>query len=57
MFTALMKIHTENASNLYPDPWYAMFNSNHPELLERLKALGYPGGGYQKIEGEGFTTL
>ena len=52
--SSLLKIHTHNASNLCPDPLYAMFNFNHPELLERLKALGFDhhNEGYQKLDDE-----
>lgn len=39
----LIKIHVKNASNLNPDSLYAWVNFNHPELVERLRALGYIG--------------
>ncbi|CAG9316332.1 unnamed protein product [Blepharisma stoltei] len=37
--TALIKIHTQNSGNIYPDPLYSAINFSHPPLLERLKAL------------------
>ena len=43
MITALIKIHIENAANLNPDWWYAQFHFSHPELVERIRALGYKG--------------
>ena len=37
----MIKIHVKNAANLNPDPLYAKIKFNHPELVERLRALGY----------------
>ncbi len=41
MANALIRIHVKNASNLNPDPFYATLKFSHPELSERLRALGY----------------
>ena len=38
---ALIKIHITNSSNLNPDPFYATLKFSHPQLTERLKAMGY----------------
>lgn len=40
---SLIKIHVKNASNLDPDPLYAWVTFNHPELVERLRALDFSG--------------
>jgi STE24 endopeptidase len=40
---ALIKIHITNSSNLNPDPFYATLKFSHPQLTERLKAMGYKG--------------
>jgi hypothetical protein len=44
--SGLIKIHVKNASNLNPDPLYAWVNFNHPELVERLRAIDFVGGDY-----------
>ena len=36
---ALVRLHTDNASTLNPDPWYARFHYSHPPAAERLAAL------------------
>jgi STE24 endopeptidase len=41
---ALIKVHVKNASNLNPDPLYASLTFSHPQLTERIKALGYENG-------------
>lgn len=38
--TALIKLSTDNLSNLRPHPAYVFFYYSHPGLLDRLKALG-----------------
>ena len=40
---ALIKIHITNLSNLNPDPFYATLKFSHPQLTERLKAMGFKG--------------
>ena len=42
--TGLIRIHVKNAANLNTDWLYATLKFNHPELIERLKAVGYHGG-------------
>lgn len=37
--SALIKLSTDNASTLTPDPWYARFHYSHPPPLQRLAAL------------------
>jgi len=37
--SGLIKLHTENKSNVDPDKWYAIYHYSHPPLLERLMAL------------------
>ncbi|MEO6097137.1 MAG: M48 family metallopeptidase [Fibrobacteria bacterium] len=39
MQTALIKLSTQNLSNLTPHPWYSAFHYSHPTLAERLGAL------------------
>ena len=41
MGDGLIKIHVKNASNLNPDSLYAWIHFNHPELVERLRAISY----------------
>lgn len=36
---ALVKLYTDNASTLTPDPWYVRFHYSHPPALQRLEAL------------------
>ncbi|EKX52526.1 hypothetical protein GUITHDRAFT_161213 [Guillardia theta CCMP2712] len=36
---ALVKISTENKSNLDPDPLWSAYNNSHPSLVERLRAM------------------
>ena len=38
---SIIKIHVENSSNLNPDPFYALLNFSHPQLTERLAAMGF----------------
>jgi STE24 endopeptidase len=40
MQTALIKLSTENLSNLTPHPWYSAFHYSHPTLAERVGAIG-----------------
>jgi len=35
----LMKLHTENMSELIQDSWYSAYHNNHPTLLERLEKI------------------
>jgi STE24 endopeptidase len=37
--SALVKLYTDNASTLTPDPWYVRFHYSHPPALQRLGAL------------------
>jgi len=39
LITALIKLHTENLSNLIVDPLYSAWNYNHPPLLERIEFI------------------
>ncbi len=39
LVTALIKLHTENLSELTPPPVYCLFNYDHPPLLERIRAI------------------
>lgn len=41
--SALVKLGTENLSNLHPHPLYAWFYFSHPPLVERVAALGGTG--------------
>jgi len=43
----LVRISLKNKGNMNPDPLYAAYHFTHPELIERLRALGYKG---EKIE-------
>lgn len=36
---ALIKLHSDNLSNLTPHPWYVFFHYSHPPLLQRIGAL------------------
>lgn len=36
---ALVKLHSDNAATLTPDPWYVRFHYSHPPALQRLMAL------------------
>ena len=36
---ALIRLHSDNLSNLTPHPLYVFFNYSHPTLLQRLEAL------------------
>lgn len=36
---ALVKLHKENLSNLFPHPLYSFFHYSHPPLVERLSAF------------------
>ncbi len=38
--SALVKLNSENLSNLDPHPWYSAWHYSHPTLLERLRAIG-----------------
>eukprot|EP00949_MAST-11_sp_MAST-11-sp1_P003977 g3977.t1 len=40
---ALIKISSQNKSDLNPDWLHSLFRHNHPPLLERLEAIGYFG--------------
>jgi STE24 endopeptidase len=37
--SALIKLYTDNASTLTPDPWYVRFHYSHPPAVQRLAAL------------------
>lgn len=37
--TALKRLASENLSNLYPHPVYALFNYSHPPLVDRIKSI------------------
>jgi STE24 endopeptidase len=39
LITALVKLHSENLSELTPPPVYCLFRYDHPPLLERIRAL------------------
>jgi len=39
LISALIKLHTENLSNLIVDPLYSAWNYNHPPLLERIEFI------------------
>ncbi|ORX46858.1 hypothetical protein BCR36DRAFT_331008 [Piromyces finnis] len=39
LLTGLIKIHTENLSNLIVDPLYSAWNYSHPPLLERIEHI------------------
>jgi STE24 endopeptidase len=39
MQTALIKLSTQNLSNLTPHPWYSAFHYSHPNLAERLGSI------------------
>jgi len=38
--SALVKLHTDNAATLTPDPWVVRFQYSHPPAVQRLQALG-----------------
>lgn len=40
--SALIKLYTDNASTLTPDPWYVRFHYSHPPAVQRLAALKSP---------------
>lgn len=37
--TALIKLNSENLSEMVPPKIYSLFNYNHPPLLERIRAV------------------
>ena len=37
--SALIKLATDNLSNLYPHPWYAAFHYSHPPIVQRIQYL------------------
>ncbi len=37
--SSLVRLNRENASNLWPHPWYSAWNYSHPTLRERLAAI------------------
>ena len=39
MTTALKRLAVDNLSNLFPHPYYKIFNYSHPPLVERVAAL------------------
>ena len=39
--SALLKLYTDNASTLTPDPWFVRFYASHPPAAQRLAAMGY----------------
>ncbi len=40
---ALLKLYSDNASTLTPDPWFVRFYASHPPAAQRLAAMGYHG--------------
>ena len=40
LMKGLIRLHVKNKANLNPDPLYATYRFSHPELIERLRALG-----------------
>lgn len=38
--TSLLKMHSDNLSDLFPDPLYESWNYSHPSILPRLEAIG-----------------
>lgn len=40
LMKGLISLHIKNKANLNPDPLYATYHFSHPELVERLRALG-----------------
>ncbi len=36
---ALVKLGTDNLSNLHPHPWYSGYHYSHPTLVERVRAI------------------
>ena len=38
---ALLKLYSDNASTLTPDPWFVRFYASHPPAAQRLAAMGY----------------
>ena len=40
LMKGLIRLYTKNKGNLNPDPLYAAYHFSHPELIERLRALG-----------------
>ncbi len=38
---ALLKLYSDNASTLTPDPWFVRFYASHPPAGQRLAAMGY----------------
>ena len=36
---ALIKLGTDNLSNLHPHPWYSGYHYSHPTLVERVRAI------------------
>ena len=40
LMKGLIRLHIKNKANLNPDPLYATYHFSHPELVERLRALG-----------------
>ena len=39
--SALLKLYTDNASTLTPDPWFVRFYASHPPAAQRPAAMGY----------------
>jgi STE24 endopeptidase len=39
LIEALITLHLENLSTMYPDPWYSLYHNSHPTLTERINAL------------------
>lgn len=37
--SALVRLGTENLSNLHPHPWYAWYHYSHPPLVQRVRRL------------------
>ena len=38
-----MRLFLKNKGNMNPDPLYASYHFTHPQLIERLGAMGYKG--------------
>jgi STE24 endopeptidase len=47
MASALVKLSSENLSNLHPHPLYAKFYYSHPPVVERIRQLNEGAGGQQ----------
>ena len=48
--TALIKLHSENLSEITPPKIYSLFNYDHPPLLERIRAVGYVTESFSQVK-------